>query len=227
MVTQADLQDLMAAGLKTYFHDPFLSSEHIDIAITQTASVARNLAGLLVASGVQDASEARANYDREYFNPLYARLLFKMRLNSMADVTLFAGFKSTLDAPVWGMTGTCAGIYIDSKNDPGVPYFYTADGDNYQATPLIGMDMTRWLTYEIDGYKFRYYCLPYTVPYFDENVLPGLMQGMTRKWSDITTNASYMPADSMHYLTFYVKNHVGANKYAELQSINYAEVYPD
>lgn len=227
MVNLEDLQQLVTTDLKTYFHDAFLAYGHITDFSSQTGFIYKNLAQLLVSTGVQQASEARVNYDREYFNPLYAVLRFKMRMSDMAGLTMFAGFKSTLDAPTWGMTATCAGIYIDDKNDPGVPYFYTADGDNYQATPLIGMDMTRWLVYEIDGYKFRYYSLPYTVPYFDENVLPGLLQGMTRKWSGITTNGSYMPDDAMHYLVFYIRNEVGATKYLELQHVNYAEVYPD
>jgi len=227
MVSQADLQALMATGLKTYFHDPFLASEHITTAVTQTGAVTLNLAQALVATGVQSWSEARANYDREYFNPLYSKLYFKARLNDIDAVTLFMGFKSTLAAPAWGMTETCAGILIDGKNAPKVPYFYTASGSNYQATPILGMDMTRWLTYEIDGFKFRYYSLPYTVPYFDENVLPGIKQGIIRKWSGITTNGSTFPDDTMHYIVFYVKNHTGFNKYVELQFVNYAEVYPD
>ena len=87
--------------------------------------------------------------------------------------------------------------------------------------------MARWLIFEIDGFRMRYYSLPYEVPYFDENVLPGLKQGIIRKWSNIYTNGSYLPNDVMHYIYFYVKNHTGANKFIEIQKINYAEVYPD
>lgn len=231
MVTEIELQDLMTTGLKTYFHDAFLSSEHITSAVTQTGYVYKNLAQLKAETGVQEASEARANYSREFFNPLYSILRFKMRLNSMADLTMFAGFKSTLAAPTWGMTETCAGIMIDSKNDPGVPYFYTGNGDptspNYQATPIVDMDMTRWLIYDVEGYKFRWYSLPYTVPYFDKNVLPGIKQGIIRKWSATYTNGSVLPDDTMHYLVFYIKNNVGKNKYLELQHATFSEVYPD
>lgn len=224
-------QDDIATGHKIYFHDTFRSSEHITPAVTQTGAVSRNLQQLLLASGVQEASFARANYDRPLYNPLYAKLYFKLRLNATDAVTLFAGFRSTLTAPSWGMTETCAGIYIDGKNDPGTVYFYTANGDpgapNFQATPIADIDMLRWLVFEIDGYKLRWYSLPYTVPYFDKNVLPNLKQGMTRKWSHIYTNGSSIPDDTMHYLYFYIKNHTAFNKTADVQFINYAEVYPD
>jgi len=231
MVTQSDLADLLTTGLKTRFHDCFLGSEHIDIAITQTAYVYRNLAQLLIATGVQQSSEARANYDRSFFNPRYGTLRFKMRLNDVKGLSFFIGFRSTLAAPAWGMTEGCAGLFMDDKNDAGVLYFYTGNGDiahpDYQATPIMDADLLRWLVFEIQFYKFRWYSLPYVVPYFDENVLPGLKQGMTRKWSKTMRNGSVLPADEMHYIYAYIKNAVGYNKYLELQFIDYAEVYPD
>lgn len=227
MVTEEELQDLMTTGLKTYFHDPFLSSEHITSAVTQTGYVYKNLAQLKVETGVQEASEARANYDREFFNPLYSILRFKMRLNSMADTFMFAGFKSTLAAPTWHMTETHAGIMLYD----GTCYFVTGNGDPgspfYQVTPIADIDMTRWLIYEIEGHTFRWYSLPYTVPYFDKNVLPGIKQGIIRKWSGLYTNGSVLPDDTMHYLVFYIKNNVGQNKYLELQHATFSEVYPD
>jgi len=231
MTNQEDLQALMTSGLKTYFHDTFRSSEHISTAVTQTGTVATNLQQLLVSSGFQEGSSARANYNRSLYNPLYSKLYFKLRVNLAESITLFAGFRSNLTAPTWGMTESCAGIYIDGKNDNGVVYFYTGNGDTgapaFQATPIADIDMTRWLVFEIDGYKMRWYSLPYTVPYFDKNILPALKQGMTRKWSGSYVNGSCLPDDTMHYLYFYVKNHTGTNKYADSQYINYAEVYPD
>ncbi len=231
MVTQDDLQDLMATGLKTYFHDNFLSTEQITQAVTQTGVITTGLAQLLLNTGVQQASEVRANYAREWLNPLYSKLYIKLRLNEMDGVTMFFGFKSTLAAPTWGMTETCAGLYIDYVNDAGTPYFYTGNGDpdhpDYQYTPIKDMDMTRWLLYKIEGYKFSWYSLPYTVPYFDKNVLPSLKQGMLRKWSNVYTNGSTIPDDTLHYLVFYINNGVGATRTLEVQKINYAEVYPD
>lgn len=231
MVTEAELQDLMSTGLKTYFHDAFLTHEHVDTATTQTASVVENITQLLLATGVQQDSEVRANYDRQFFNPRYGTLRFKARISDYTDLTMFLGFKSTLSAPTWGMTESCAGLYIDNANDAGVLYFYTGNGDaaapNYQATPIADIDVTRWITYELEFNRFRWYSIPYTVPYFDKNVEAGLKQGLFRKWSNVCTNGSVLPYDTMHYLVFYITNKTGFNKYIDLQHVTYSEVYPD
>jgi hypothetical protein len=231
MVLADDLQDLMVTGLKTYFHDCFLGTDQLTLSTTQTASCDADLSQLLLNTGILQGSEARLNYAAAIFNPLYSRLLAKLRLSHMRDITMFFGFKATLSAPVWGMTESCAGIFIDYKNDNGTPYFYTGNGDpdhpNYQATPITGMDMSRWLVYEIEGNRFRWWCVPYTVPYFDKNVLPGLKQGMTRKWSPTYTNGSTAPNDTVHYLYFYICNNTGYARQLEVQKVNYAEVYPD
>jgi hypothetical protein len=231
MVTQDELQALSMTGLKTYFDDSFLSTEQITQAVTQTGSINTSVCQLKLETGVQQDSTARLNYENMFFNPRYSKLYFAMRLNSMDSVSMFAGFKYALAAPTWGMTATCAGLYIDGTNDPGVLYFYTANGDpsfpNFQATPITDIDMTRWLIFKIEGNRFSWYSLPYTVPYFDKDVLPGLKQGLIRKWSTVTINGSYLPDDSMHYIMFYIRNHTGADKTLEVQKISYAEVYPD
>lgn len=231
MVEQDDLQDLMVTKLKTYLHDNFLSTEQIAQATTQTGVITSNVAQLLMNTGVQSGSEVRANYIRSFFNPLYSKLYIKLRLNDMDGVTMFFGLKHAATAPTWGMTESCAGLYIDYKNDAGTLYFYTANGDpdhpNFQVTPIKDIDMGRWLLYKIEGNKFSWYSLPYTVPYFDKNVLPGLKQGIVRKWSSVYTNGSYIPDDALHYIVFYIKNGVGATRYLDVQKINYAEVYPD
>lgn len=231
MTNQDELQALMMENLKTYIHDNFLSTEQITQAVTQTGVINTGLQQLLLNTGVQEASEVRANYARSWLNPLYSKLYLKLRLNDMDGVTLWFGLKSTLAAPSWGMTESCAGVLIDYKNDAGTPYFYTGNGDpdnpGYQATPIKDIDMARWLLYKIEGYKFSWYSLPYTVPYFDKNVLPGLKQGIIRKWSGVYTNGSTIPDDTLHYLVFYIKNGVGLSRTMEVQKINYAEVYPD
>lgn len=231
MVTEAELQDLMNTGLKTYFHDAFLSHEHINTAVNQTAAITENITQLRLQTGVQEDSEVRANYDRSFFNPRYGTLRMKVRLNSMSDLSMFFGFKSSLSAPWWGMTEACAGFFIDNVNDPGVLYFYTGNGDAgapaYQATPISGIAMTRWHVYEIEFNKARWYTIPYTVPYFDKNVLPGLKQGIIRKWSEPYVNGATLPGDEMQYIVFYLANKVGTNKSIEVQHITYSEVYPD
>jgi len=231
MITETGLQDLMTTGLKTYFHDPFLTHDHIDTFVTQTASVTENVTQLLLATGVQEASEVRANYDRAFFNPRYGTLRAKVRLNSMDDVFAFFGFKKTLSAPAWHMDESHAGIMLyegnvyavtggSLKNNP-------PDIVDYQVTPIADIDATRWLVYEIAYNSVRWYSLPYTVPYFDKNVLPGLKQGLIRKWSKPYVNGVVLPEDELHYIVFYLKNSVGSNKNLEVQHITYSEVYPD
>jgi len=231
MVTEAELQDLMTTGLKTYFHDSFLTHENIDTAVTQTAAAYKYVTQLLLSTGVLQDSEARANYDRSFFNPRYGKLSIKARLNSMDDLTMFMGFKGTLAVPAWGMTEACAGLLIDNKNDPGVLYFYTGNGSAlhpaYQATPIMDIDMTRWLIYEIEFNRFRRYSLPFIVPYFDKNVEDKLKEGLSRKWSERTTNGSTLPADEMQYIMFYITNNVGTTKTMDVQHVTYSEVYPD
>jgi len=231
MVTELELQDLMTTGLKTYFHDSFLSTEMVDTSLTQTAAVYKHVGQVLIASGVQEGSEARANYDVPIFNPRYGTLRIKLRLNSMKGCTVFVGFKGTLLAPTWGMTETCSGLFIDYANDAARLYFYTGSGSAgapaSQVTPIVDIDMTRWLVFEISHNNMRYYSVPYTVPYFDKNVLPGIKQGMTRKWSKNYQNGSVLPADEMQYIVAYIKNHTGNNQTLDMQHITYSEVYPD
>lgn len=203
----------------------------LDLAVTQTGSITSYPSQLRLDTGIQMSSEARANYSRPFYNPRYGSLRFKVRLNSTDGLTMFLGLKSTLTAPTWGMTESCSGIFIDYKNDAGTLYFYTGNGDtdhpDYQYTPIMDIDMTRWLVFQIDFYQVRWYSLPYTVPYFDTNVLPGLKQGIIRKWSKWIHNGSTLPGDEMHYIYAYIRNGVGAIKNLELQFFNYSEVYPD
>jgi hypothetical protein len=231
MVSEAELRDLLTTGLKTWFHDCFLGDARMDTSVNQTGSVTQDVASLLLNTGVQQGSFARANYSRSFFNPRYAALRAKLRLNGMDDVTAFVGFKSTLTAPVWGMTESCAGLFIDAGNDNGVLYWYTGNGSlaepAYQATPVMDVDMTRWLVFELEHHRMRYYSLPYTVPYFDKNVLPGIKQGIIRKWSGTYANGTTLPGDEMHYLVFYVSNATGYVRTLEAQYVDYSEVYPD
>lgn len=243
MVTQDEEQGLMMAGLKTYFHDCFLSTEQLGMAAAQTGEITTGLGQLIISTGVQQASTARVNYQRKIFNPLYSKLYFKMRLNSMDDVFMFAGLTTTLDEPEWTKAlptpdwakHSHTGLMVKD----GTLYFVT--GSAYvppvvpppawatpvQVTPIADIDMRRWLVFRIEGDRFSWYSLPYTVPYFDKDVLPGLKQGMIRKWSAVYTNGSARPDDTAHYMVFFVKNTTGHTKYMEIQKINYAEVYPD
>jgi len=227
MATLADLQDLLTTDLKTWFHDCFLSHDQVDTSLTQTAAAYQHVGQLKIETGVQEGSEARANYERSFFNPRYATVRFKVRISDAADAFAFFGFKDTLTAPTWGMTESHAGFMLYE----GVLYLVTGNGDAdapaNQVTPITDIDITRWLIYELSFYSGRWYSLPYTVPYFDKNVLAGLKQGMTRKWSNWTRNGSILPSDEMHYLVFYISNSTGASKSLEVQHVDYQEVYPD
>lgn len=227
MVTRAELQDLMTTGLKTWFHDCFLSSEMLDTSVTQTAAVYLGNSRLMLETGVQQDSEARANYLRAFYNPRYASLRLKLRMDDYEDVFAFWGFKSTLSAPSWGMTESHAGFMLYH----GTLYFSTGNGavlsPTCQVTPITDIDPSNWLTYELAYNSARWYSLPYTVPFFDVNVLPGLKQGLTRKWSQKYVNGVSLPSDEMHYIVLYATNTTGSSRYIECQSIDYQEVYPD
>jgi hypothetical protein len=148
---------------------------------------------------------------------------------------MFAGLSTSLLDPVWDRTLPMpawsklshAGIMVYL----GRLYFVTGTGDLYnpqvRVTEIADADMTRWLVFKVEGDRFSWYSLPYTVPFFDKDVLPGIKQGIIRKWSGLYSNASCAPDDAQHYLVFYVTNLVGASKQLEVQKISYAEVYPD
>jgi len=231
MVSQDELQELMGGELKTYFHDQFLGTEQLARAVTQTGEITEELAQLRLSTGIQEGSTARANYNRQMMNPLYSKLYVKLRMNDMRDLDMFVGFKYDIGTPSWGMTTSCAGLFMDYKNDNSKLYWYTGNGDldhpKYQAVPISGIDTRSWHVFKMEGNRVSYWSVPYTVPYFDKNVLPGLKQGMTRKWSQVYACGSVMPADVNHYLMFWLRNRVGATKYMDVEKVNYAEVYPD
>lgn len=251
MVTQDELQKLMTENLKIYFDDCFLATDQLTTATTQTGDVSLGLQNAVLNTGVQEGSTARLNYNRAMFNPLYSKLYFKLRLNSMDDVFMFAGLTTTLADPEWPkdlpMPGwakhSYTGIMLHQEivKLKKIVNFYFVTGNvitkvpdvglprpkNYQLTPIADIDPTRWLIFKIEGHKFSWYSLPYTVPYFSKNVLPGLKRGRVRVWSHVYNNSTAIPDDVVHYLTFFIKNEVGASKQLTLQRINYAEVYPD
>ena len=227
MVTADELQDIDTTGLKIRLHDIFTGVEQMEYAATQTGYVTIDLCDAVIDTGVQQGSTARMNYYNALFNPLYGRLLVKLRMSSASDVFAFWGFKETLAAPSWNMTESHAGFMLYN----GVLYFSTGDSGtpsaHNQVTVIQDCDVTRWLVYEIEGSSGRFYSLPYTVPYFDKDVLPGLKQGLLRKWSPEYKNGIVTPKDVMHYFMFYVENATGAPQQMELQFIDYAETYPD
>lgn len=231
MTSEKDAQDLVTTQLKTFFHDSFLSHDHVAVATTQTSASIENVTQLLLSTGVQESSEIRANYDRAFFNPRYGTLRVKARFNSADDVFAFIGFKKTLAAPTWNMTESHAGIMIYNGHvyavTGGSAKGAAPDLQDFQATIIPGIDATRWLVYEVAFNKVRYYSIPFTVPYFDREAFPKIKEGLVRKWSGQYANGNVLPADEMHYLVFYVKNAVGAQKYVDVQHVTYSEIYPD
>jgi len=227
MVTQSELEALLTTNLKIWQHDTFLSSEQLQQATNQTGYVTVGLQDALLDTGVQALSYARLNYFNALFNPLYGKLLLKLHISSKDNVFAFFGFKKTLDAPAFDMTESHAGFILYN----GALYFSTGDGAipsaHQQRTVIQDCDVTRWLVFKVEENKGMYYSLPYTVPFFDKDVLPGLKQGIIRKWSPVYQNGAVRPEDVAHYLVFFIRNSVGASKQMRLQFINYSEVYPD
>ena len=235
MVDADELQELAMTGLKTWMFDCFQSTEQLSTAVTQTGTATTGLQQLLLNTGVQSLSTARINYARQWFNPLYGTLYFKLRLSDMKDVFMFAGLTTTLTNPAWTI-GTPMPAWAKFSHTgimvyQGSLYFVTGDGGpsspQVRVTPVADADMTRWLVFKVEGASFSWYSLPYTVPYFDKDVLPGIKQGIIRKWSGVYSNATCAPDDAQHYMVFYIKNLVGAAKWLEVEKVSYAEVYPD
>ena len=227
MVTADKLQDIDTTGLKIKLHDIFTGVEQMEYAATQTGYVTIDLADAVLDTGVQQGSTARMNYYNALFNPLYGRLLVKLRMSSASDVFAFWGFKETLAAPTWKMTESHCGFMIYN----GKLWFTTGDSGTpsarNQVTEISSADVTRWLIYELSVNRCRFYTLPFTVPYFEQEVEDKLAAGLVRKWSPLQANGSVTPKDEMHYFVFYVENTTGANQEMELQFIDYVEEYPD
>jgi len=182
MVTSDELQNLLAVDSKIFFHDNFLGSEHISTAVTGSGEATVGARSLLLQTQLLANSEAKAYYTSPLYNPRYSRLLVRVRFSSMSDVFAYFGLKLNSTDPSWQMTESNAGFMLhDGK-------LYAVSGDsgdpaaNYKTVVIRDIDCTRDLLFEVIGYKFRWYSIPYLTAYFDEMIEPALEKVRFRKW---------------------------------------------
>ncbi|MHA1228363.1 MAG: hypothetical protein ACTSPV_16645 [Candidatus Hodarchaeales archaeon] len=202
MVTKDEFIEDFGVKNNYWILENFQSTEQINTAVTQTAVINPLLHEFTLRTGVQEGSEARAYYERNIFNPVYAKALFRLYMNDMKDCFAFFGFKQSNSAPTYNMAESHVGFMV---ND-GVLYFSSArddvDNPGQQRQPIVNIDIEEQLG------------LPVVVP-------------VTRKWSQPLTNGTYPPEDRMHHLLFYIKNNVGKDKYLRVRKLVYWEDYAD
>jgi len=227
MATKEELLDLLAVKLKLFFHDNFFTMDKILSSETGTGYVDWDMTSLQLQTGIQANSTAQIYYDAQIFNPKYADLYIKLRMNSYENLEAFFGFMGTTDTPGHTMTTSHAGIYVYQ----GKVYWTTGtelEGrDAYKNTVIEGLDVRRFLVYHVQNYNFKWFSLPYVEPYFDGFQLPGLQASAFRKWSQVYSNGSVQPEDKVHYIVAWIKNLTNENKVLEIQRMTYAEEYAD
>ena len=227
MVTPDELMDLLAVQSKIFFFDNFRTHDEITEGTSGSGEVTYNIRALTLKTNLITKSYAEAYYSTQLFNPLHSRLLMRLRLNSMADLDAYWGFRQLTTVPTWNMTESHAGFRIyDGK-------LYTITGDagdpsaNYKAVTVTDIDCTRDLLYEICGDKFRWYSIPRLEAQFDDLVAPAFEKVGFRKWSPEYSNATIQPQDQVHYIYFYIGNNTNEQKYMEVKNICYQEEYSD
>lgn len=223
MVEMSELLELLATKFNRFMFDNFQSTEQINSAVTGTAEVTGNLFELKLNTGVLSLSTAKAYYAMNWFNPVYSTLDLRLYLNSMENLFLFCGFMEGLEEPTSVMLNSHAGLMVEN----GKLYFSTARTtpqiSGQQKTEISGADMTKDFIYKIENDKLSTFPLPQIIPYFDNFriITPD------RIWTLKATNGNYGPWDEVHYLVFYLKNLVGAQKILRVKAVTYGEEYAD
>lgn len=218
-----DILEWLAVKNNWFFYDNFQSTEQIDTAITQTGHIYPNMHGFEIQTGIQQASTARANYARNIFNPLYAKLLMRFYMGSMDNVFAFLGFKRTLTNPTSIMTESHSGLMIENGN------LYFSTGNQLGSTPgqqktlISGIDMQKDYVYKIVNNQL--WTQPF--PYREEGLHGPYTIPVTRIWTMNQENEVNPPEDVFHYLIFYISNTTNHNQYLYIRKIVYEEDFAD
>ena len=208
-----------AEDLNKYFYDNFSTTEMIEQLSTQTGLVEPKIFECLLTTGVTASSIAETYYNNNYFNPLYAEAVWKLRLNEMDDCFAFWGFKETLDEPTYNMIESHAGFMVYQ----GKLYASVADGTYQQRVEIVGIDCTRVENYKIAYDRFSIQPLPY----IEENLsLPEIIS-IKRIWGEPKVLGNYPPKNQVHWIMQYIKNSVGKEKNLKINRFIYKEVYAD
>ena len=216
-----------AEDLKIYLYDSYVSTEDIVEVSTGTGIATPKVTELLQETGITQNSECLLYYDNNTFNPLYARAIWKMRMNSMDDCFAFFGFKESTGVPTPNMIESHAGfmIYTDPA-DPaqkGKLYASVADGYHQQRVEIVGIDCVRVENFMIQFCKFSVMPLPAT----EEQLGLPLVLSIDRKWKLMQSLDTYPPINEVHYLMQYIKNTVNESKTIAFNRLIYSEVYAD
>ena len=212
-----------AEDLNKFLYDNYYSTENQETLETGTGAVTSRILELDLSTGVTEGSIAMANYNFNYFNPLYAEAVWKCYMNSKDDVFMFFGFKETLAEPTHDMVESHAGFMVYL----GELYATVADGTTQQKVKITGIDVTRVENYKIEYNRFSVMPLPLVE---EQLSLPGILSTfptIIREWKLLTTLSNYPPENKVHHIVQYVKNTVGATKYIRFNRFIYKEVYAD
>lgn len=153
------------------------------------------------------------------FNPIYAKAIWKARVNSMNDVFVFFGFKKSSDAPTFDMTESHSGFMINN----GKLYASVADNDTQQKVEIVGIDCTWVESYMIEYNKFYIKPLPKVQ---SELGLP-VVFSIDRIWKMMTKLTNFPPENEVHYIIQYIKNKTNEEKNIRFNRFIYREVYAD
>jgi hypothetical protein len=227
MIDKEEMLKFLSEQTKHFIIDNFQTTEQISSSANQTAEVLKNLHSLKLVTGQQEGSEAYAYYKSNIFNPHFSTLQIKLHFNDIKNILAYVGFKESLNPPRHDMTENHSGLLIYNNRI----YFSTGlekDGiSKYKNTLISDIDLTKWVLIEIKNQYFRWYFLPYRVPYFNGFTIEKYRIGLLKKWSLTYSNSDTTPKDSLYYIYFYIKNLTGENKEMEISKVVYFEDYVD
>jgi len=216
-----------AEDLNKFLYDNYYSTENLDETTTLTGFLYNNIFELEQTTGVTEGSICMINYNKNYFNPLYAEAIWKCYMNSMDDVYAFFGFKETLAEPIFPSVGPMVESHAGFMIDDGKLYASVGDGTEQQYVEIVGIDMLRVQNYKIEYNKFFVEPLPETR---ETMGIPGILTTfptIKREFKLMTTLSNFPPINQVHYIVQYIKNSVGEDKRIKFNRFIYREVYAD
>jgi len=212
-------EDENIEDLKIYFYDSMLTSEQFEADTGGTGYITPKATEMKMSAGVTSESFAWINYVGPYFNPLYAELILKLKLNSKRDMFAFWGFKEGLGNPTFNMIESHTGFMISNNK----LYVSSANGYTQQRVEIMEIDPTLMYEYKIKNNEFWWKPLPQIETYLG---LPSIRR-VERIWKLLQRNTNYPAIDEAHYIIIFVSNLTITEKYLLLNRIIYKEVYAD
>ena len=216
-----------AEDLNKFLYDDYLTTESLDSTTTNTGFIRQNIFELSQETGVTQNSVCMINYNKNLFNPLYAKAIWKCYMNSMNNCYAFFGFKETTAEPIFPSVGPMVESHAGFMIDDGKLYASVADGTEQQYVEIVGIDMLRVENYKIEYNKFYIQPLPAVESSFGLPAMPTTFPGIIRQWTLMTTLSNYPPQNLNHYIVQYIKNSINTDKRIIFNRFIYKEVYAD